>query len=341
MLISKIKATCEDCLTDNDKEPACAGVQCLEAYRMASPCKCTCLEMAFKACENKMSQSACLCDDDETRQEGYTIQGATIDYFEQPIPGPTGISQKLADIALKTGGGSVFLKLYAANGGTDINCRTDYSGWDGLQFPGYPVHSSGASILENPVAPEPPDPPPEDGCIPFLMPPASSGLGCNLTLDQLAIVTTGPSADCIQTGGRRAFMAYFTDALDQVLLVCVFGGITPPPRCSVQPCCTIGWQYETMAPSCGEDPLTGELVAYATFRFTVPSECTCLPEAEARINGTAYPIVVDDTVIDHPIGSCSIGVNAPFFFEFQENYTDACIEEANCENSLHEATLFA
>lgn len=249
------KATCDDCRVEGfDDQEGCEEVACVEAYRMASPRQCTCVEMAPEACAEKVPIEECLCLDGETTKPGYLISGAYIG-MTAPVTG-----NSLLELAAIQAPNIVpphfYVDFFKSSEGTNLACPITIEDW-------IPVTMNGETVIEDPLAVPISRNEDTGECI------AGAFF---LTLEQLGIETLsgGEGEPCIQTGGCDAFALRYRDGNGKLLALCPFPGIRPPVQCDRHLCCD--WAIVS-GPNLSEDGTDATI----ELTLTRAEDCECAP----------------------------------------------------------------
>lgn len=267
MVIPKIKGTCEHC-THPDLDPT--SVKCVENYRMAGGCECTCNVMGFAACPVFEPIEDCSCTDGTTAP-AQIIESVWIGF------GDASVGKTLADFASLTcpDDPRVTYRLFgfgpgewtdgATSGGTPLL-------WDGVNLELFDIPANPLAVCTGGVAQIP-------------------ATDFNLSI---VPVTGGTGTDCTQVGGYPVLAVEASNQCGKVLVFCPFVGVVGEEFACATACCTY-----SITQSSSPDPNTLRLI------FTLTMDCVNAVSSEVRIGTTLgvggsgpFPIF-DGAMIDY------------------------------------------
>lgn len=299
---------------------------CVEEKRMAGSCRCTCNEMAFTAVPKLNQVEDCNCT------TGFTAPGsilARVFFGWATSDSSTMLNVYERAAILMPGDPRVKFTLYGngVTGGPDIHCNTGTAGWTPL-----PINEDGDMELIDPPG----------GAVVIGDEGPTSG-ATSLTAEQLGIeidpVEGGTGTDCAQSGGHRTFKMFISTIDDQVIVECLFGGVTGTPACDTVPCCA--WSLiGTSETGCNEDTSIAQL----SVTMQLSPDCLCVPDAILRfiVDGvpTDFPLSVSPHTQDFEVSPCVIGQTVEVrLIQTYDSEEPSCATCTDSDEPVHTFTL--
>lgn len=315
-VIPKIRGVC-DC-NDADLDAACLQDLCVQNFRMAGGCECTCKVMAFQACAVFEPFDDCSCTDGTT-SPGQIISSVWIGWIDASA------GKTLADIATLTcGDPTVTYRLFGFAAGEWPGCATSGGtpiAWSGVDF-------ALNDIVANPLA----------VCTGGVFEFAATDF--NLTI---VPVPGGTGTDCTQVGGWPVLAVQAEDQCGHVLVYCPFVGVAGEEFACAVVCCTFVIDSPSTVP-CNNPDTPG--IGHVVIVYHAPPACDCVGVTtiymgcdSGGIGGTPFVLDAGGGIIDFEVPCSEATV---VFYKVANVYDDPgqpCSEQCPNNFAIFEVTV--
>lgn len=298
-VIPKIRAVCH--CNDATFDASCLEDLCVQNYRMAGACECTCKVMLFQSCAVFTPIADCSCIDGTTKP-GQIIDSVWVGWIDATA------GKTLADIASLTcdGNPTVFYRLYGFMDGEWTGCLTGGGHpikWDGvnevvIDLPANALVTCSAGVAQIPAS------------------------DFNLTITP---TPGGTGTDCTQVGGYPVLAVEATDQCGHTLVFCPFAGVVGEGFACSEICCT--FTITTAVTPCDNEDTPG--IGHVVITYSSPATCDC--EVTTRIftntagdgtGGTEWDLNPAGGMI--PLDVPCDGADVTFYYKVINTYSGPC-----------------